>query len=88
MGSHAVRAVRGIADLSLVASIDTAAGARGEDIGSLVGLGALDVVVSRDLEAPLPRQLAVPWRRDDGLHPSRRGCMTTPKRPLPVAFIP
>ena len=53
MGSHVVRAVTATADLSLVAAIDTAAAAQGEDVGALLGLGALDVVVSRDLEGHL-----------------------------------
>ncbi|HBP53054.1 MAG TPA: 4-hydroxy-tetrahydrodipicolinate reductase [Synechococcus sp. UBA8638] len=53
MGSHVVRAVAAAADLSLAAAIDTAAEAQGEDVGSLLGLGALDVVVSRDLEGCL-----------------------------------
>jgi len=53
MGSHVVRAITAAADLSLVAAIDTAAEAQGEDVGALLGLGALDVVVSRDLEGHL-----------------------------------
>ena len=52
-GSHVVWGVTGAANLSLVAAIDTAAEAQGEGIGSLVGLGALDVVVSRDPEGHL-----------------------------------
>ena len=53
MGSHVVRAVTAAADLRLVAAIDTAAEAQGEDVGSLLGLGALEVVVSQDLEGHL-----------------------------------
>ena len=53
MGSHVVRAVTAAADLSLAAAIDTAEEAQGEDIGHLLGLGTLDVAVSRDLEGHL-----------------------------------
>ena len=53
MGSYVVRAVTAAVDLSLVAAIDTAAEAQGKDVGSLLGLGSLDVVVSRDLEGHL-----------------------------------
>jgi len=53
MGSHVVRAVTGAADLRLVAAIDTAVEAQGEDIGSRLGLGVLDVPISQDLEGNL-----------------------------------
>ena len=53
MGAHVVRAVAAAADLDLVAAVDTAAEAQGQDIGSLLGLGALDVAVSQDLEGHL-----------------------------------
>ncbi|MXW41296.1 MAG: 4-hydroxy-tetrahydrodipicolinate reductase [Synechococcus sp. SB0668_bin_15] len=53
MGSLVVPAVTAAADLSLVAAIDTAPEAQGEDVGALLGLGPLEVAVSQDLEGNL-----------------------------------
>lgn len=53
MGSEVIRAVNASKDCELVGAIDNQKDKEGEDIGSLLGLGELDVFISGDYEATL-----------------------------------
>ena len=53
MGSEVIRAVCASKDCELVGAIDNLKDKEGEDVGSLLGLGALDVFISSDYEATL-----------------------------------
>ena len=53
MGSEVIRAVSSSKDCELVGAIDNQKDKEGEDVGSLLGLGALDVFISSDYEATL-----------------------------------
>ena len=53
MGSEVIRAVCSSKDCELIGAIDTQKDKEGEDVGSLLGLGALDVFISSDYEATL-----------------------------------
>ncbi len=53
MGSEVIRAVTASKDCELVGAIDNQKDKEGEDVGSLLGLGALDVFISSDYEATL-----------------------------------
>ena len=51
MGSEVIKALNSSNDYELVGAIDNLKEKQGQDIGSLLGLGALDVFVSDDFEA-------------------------------------
>ena len=53
MGSEVIKAINFSNDYELVGAIDNLKEKEGQDIGSLLGLGALDVLVSSDFEGSL-----------------------------------
>tara|TARA_B100000945_G_scaffold259844_1_gene217834 strand:- start:496 stop:1344 length:849 start_codon:yes stop_codon:yes gene_type:complete len=53
MGSEVVKAINSSADYELVGAIDNFKEKEGQDIGTLLGLGSLDVFVSSDFEGSL-----------------------------------
>jgi 4-hydroxy-tetrahydrodipicolinate reductase len=53
MGAEVVKAVLDAPDCALVGAIDTTPGAEGDDVGERLGLGALDVAITADLEGIL-----------------------------------
>ena len=53
MGSEVIKALNSSKDYELVGAIDNQKEKEGEDIGSLIGLGPLDVILSSDFEASL-----------------------------------
>jgi 4-hydroxy-tetrahydrodipicolinate reductase len=53
MGAEVVRAVLAAPDCTLVGAIDTTPGKEGEDVGEVLGLGALGVALTADLEGSL-----------------------------------
>lgn len=53
MGSEVIRTICASKDCELVGAIDTQKNKEGEDVGSLLGLGAIDVFISSDYEATL-----------------------------------
>ena len=53
MGSEVIKAINSSNDYELVGAIDNLKEKQGQDIGSLLGLGPLDVFVSDDFEASL-----------------------------------
>ena len=53
MGSEVVKAINSSADYELIGAIDNQKEKEGQDIGSLIGLGPLDVFVSSDFEGSL-----------------------------------
>ncbi len=53
MGAEVIRAVTSTSDCKLVGAVDNTPGKEGEDIGLLLGLNALDVAVTADLEGCL-----------------------------------
>ena len=53
MGSEVIKAINSSNDCKLIGAIDTFKEKEGQDIGSLLGLGALDVFVSSDFEGTL-----------------------------------
>ena len=53
MGSEVIKAINSSSDYELVGAIDNLKEKEGQDIGSLLGLGPLDVFVSTDFEATL-----------------------------------
>ncbi len=53
MGSEVIKAINSSNDYELVGAIDTQNEKEGQDIGTLIGLGPLDVVLSSDFEGSL-----------------------------------
>ena len=53
MGSEVIKAINSSNDYQLVGAIDTQKEKEGQDIGSLLGLGALDVYLSSDFEGTI-----------------------------------
>ena len=53
MGAELVKTLQACADCELVAAIDTTPGQEGEDVGLALGLKALEVAVTADLEGSL-----------------------------------
>ena len=53
MGAELVKTLQACADCELVAAIDTTPGQEGEDVGLALGLNALEVAVTADLEGSL-----------------------------------
>ena len=53
MGSEVIKAINSSNDYQLVGAIDNQKDKEGQDIGSLLGLGALDVFLSSDFEGSL-----------------------------------
>ena len=53
MGSEVIKAINSSKDYQLVGAIDTQKEKEGQDIGSLIGLGPLDVFLSSDFEGSL-----------------------------------
>ncbi len=53
MGSEVIRAISASKDCELVGAIDNQKDKEGEDVGSLLGLGSIDVFISSDYEATL-----------------------------------
>ena len=53
MGAEVIRAVHASPDCHLVGAVDNTPGKEGADIGELIGLGALEVAVTADLEGCL-----------------------------------
>ncbi len=53
MGSEVIKAINSSNDFELVGAIDNLKEKEGQDIGTLIGLGQLDVFVSSDLEGSL-----------------------------------
>ena len=53
MGSEVIKAINSTKDCHLVGAIDTDKDNEGQDVGSLLGLGTLDVFLSTDFEASL-----------------------------------
>jgi 4-hydroxy-tetrahydrodipicolinate reductase len=53
MGAEVVRAVVAAPDCELVGAIDTTPGREGEDVGTCLGLGELEVALTSDLEGSL-----------------------------------
>ena len=53
MGSEVIKAINSSNDFELVGAIDNQKEKEGQDIGSLIGIGALDVFISSDFEGSL-----------------------------------
>jgi 4-hydroxy-tetrahydrodipicolinate reductase len=53
MGAEVIRAVHAASDCHLVGAVDNTPGKEGHDVGELLGLSALDVAVTADLEGCL-----------------------------------
>ncbi|MFM9109080.1 MAG: 4-hydroxy-tetrahydrodipicolinate reductase, partial [Prochlorococcaceae cyanobacterium] len=53
MGAEVIRAVAAAADTELVGAVDTTPGREGEDVGLALGLGALEVALTADVEGCL-----------------------------------
>ncbi len=53
MGREVVKAVSGAEDMTLVGAVDKSPEVQGQDIGEIIGCGALEVPVTADLEATL-----------------------------------
>ena len=53
MGSEVIKAINSSSDFQLVGAIDTQKEKEGQDVGSLIGLGPLDVPLSSDFEGSL-----------------------------------
>ena len=53
MGAEVIRAVHAASDCHLVGAVDNTPGKEGHDVGELLGLSAMDVSVTADLEGCL-----------------------------------
>jgi 4-hydroxy-tetrahydrodipicolinate reductase len=89
MGREVVKAIAGANDMTLVGAIDRNPAVIGQDIGEVVGCGALEVPVLKDLEATLAmagqeKQLAVmvDFTHPDSVYDNVRAAIAYGVRPV------